>query len=37
LLRELEGIGFLDVEFCMFATRSNHHHHEFVFATRRAA
>jgi SAM-dependent methyltransferase len=36
LLQELDGIGFSDIEFCMFAVQSNHDYHEFVFATKRA-
>jgi hypothetical protein len=34
LPRQLQDIGFSDIEFCMFAVQSNHDYHEFVFATK---
>jgi SAM-dependent methyltransferase len=36
LLRELQDIGFSNIEFKMFAVQSNNDYHEFVFATKRA-
>jgi ubiquinone/menaquinone biosynthesis C-methylase UbiE len=36
LISVLKQIGFADIEFCMFAVRSNHDYHEFVLATKRA-